>query len=251
MTLIHKTDIKLEVLFFMIFLRHFRSNSYTKESMRYAFEKYCLDYEFPEPVDLGTGNKAIVITIEQAIKLMEHMLGKFKTTRGSNSYATYSFPYADIRAAIEARIKDKSATGMELVVYLDYFHELKQKLIGMKMYKDSLEEMHEQEGIVPMETAAKILSKECNIVLGRSQLFEYLRDNNIMLQTSNTPYQRFINSGYFRVETNSRSNKLYGVTRVTAKGLQWLKDKINEEVNNGSTREETSQSSGKLPTLLG
>lgn len=67
------------------------------------------------------------------------------------------------------------------------------------------------------------------IGIGRSKLFSILRDMNILL-ANNTPYQRYIDRGYFKVieSTFSKGNKisLYSKTTITPKGQVWLANKL-------------------------
>ena len=73
-----------------------------------------------------------------------------------------------------------------------------------------------------MNDAAKLLGIKG---LGRNKLFEQLRSRGV-LDESNVPYQRFLNSGHFEViEKPYDYNGMVGitkVTRVTQKGLQWM-----------------------------
>ena len=67
------------------------------------------------------------------------------------------------------------------------------------------------------------------IGIGRSKLFSTLRDKSILL-ANNTPYQRYIDRGYFKVieSTFSKGNKisLYSKTTITPKGQVWLANKL-------------------------
>lgn len=67
------------------------------------------------------------------------------------------------------------------------------------------------------------------IGIGRSKLFSTLRDMSILL-ANNTPYQRYIDRGYFKVieSTFSKGNKisLYSKTTITPKGQVWLANKL-------------------------
>ncbi|WP_146139959.1 phage antirepressor KilAC domain-containing protein [Salsuginibacillus halophilus] len=63
---------------------------------------------------------------------------------------------------------------------------------------------------------------------GRNNLFKELRAQGV-LKKNNTPYQRFIDAGYFSVKQtpikNGRFNKPQ--TYVTAKGVDWLDKQVN------------------------
>lgn len=68
------------------------------------------------------------------------------------------------------------------------------------------------------------------IGIGRSRLFSTLRDMGILL-ANNTPYQRYIDRGYFKVveSTFNKGNRtsLYSKTTITPKGQVWLANKLN------------------------
>lgn len=71
--------------------------------------------------------------------------------------------------------------------------------------------------------------------VGRNELFKYLREAKI-LNASNLPYQRYINSGYFEVKHSEKNGHFFNTTLATQKGMGWLvmnKDKI---VTKGETK---------------
>lgn len=67
------------------------------------------------------------------------------------------------------------------------------------------------------------------ISIGRSRLFSTLRDKGILL-ANNTPYQRYIDRGYFKVveSTFNKGNRtaIYSKTTITPKGQVWLANKL-------------------------
>lgn len=80
------------------------------------------------------------------------------------------------------------------------------------------------ENLLTLNDAAKVLGK------GRNKLMEYLR-SVMILRVNNTPYQEFINAGYFEVKVKpfkkGDSNFDYPQTFVTGKGLIWLKKRLS------------------------
>lgn len=71
--------------------------------------------------------------------------------------------------------------------------------------------------------------------VGRNELFKHLREAKI-LNASNLPYQRYINSGYFEVKHSEKNGHFFNTTLATQKGMGWLvmnKDKI---VTKGETK---------------
>jgi len=65
------------------------------------------------------------------------------------------------------------------------------------------------------------VAKVCNLGVGRNTLFEFLRNNKI-LRDNNTPYQQFIDSGYFRV-IESKYNKPDGSVHISLKTVVYQK----------------------------
>lgn len=76
--------------------------------------------------------------------------------------------------------------------------------------------------LLSMDETAKVL----DMGIGRNNLFKILRDKKILMD-NNIPYQRYINSGYFKsVERTTRVNnvdKIYIVTFVKQKGLDYIR----------------------------
>lgn len=67
---------------------------------------------------------------------------------------------------------------------------------------------------------------------GQNRMFKWLRNQKILMH-DNTPYQRFVDAGYFRVVEGTYRNKngeslTYPRTLVTGKGQPWLVAKFNE-----------------------
>lgn len=81
---------------------------------------------------------------------------------------------------------------------------------------------------IPMADVAKVL----DMGIGRNKLFDFLRKNNILM-SDNKPYQRYVDSGYFRV-VEQRFDKGYGEiginikTLVFQKGIDFIRKKLNE-----------------------
>lgn len=75
---------------------------------------------------------------------------------------------------------------------------------------------------IEMKEAAKVL----NMGIGRNKLFELLRNNKI-LDNKNQPYQRYVDSGYFRlIETQYEVNGEIRINRKTVvfqKGLDFIR----------------------------
>ena len=82
-----------------------------------------------------------------------------------------------------------------------------------------------------MNQMAKLLKDE-NIPIGRNRLFEILRKKEI-LRNNNETYQKYIESGYFKVKENTYDTpygtKTYIKTYVTGKGQIWITEKLRKE----------------------
>ena len=79
-------------------------------------------------------------------------------------------------------------------------------------------------GLLSMNEAAK------SIKIGRNQMMAELRGMDILMD-NNTPYQKFIDIGYFKVIVSPVEKAGFNVmvTKVTGKGLTWLAKKFDRE----------------------
>lgn len=92
-----------------------------------------------------------------------------------------------------------------------------QLLLEQKPKVDFFEAVTGSKDTVDIGTVAKVLNKK----IGRNKLFEILRDKNILM-SSNMPYQKFIDCGYFRV-IETKYNKPDGSTHIGFKTLVYQK----------------------------
>lgn len=110
----------------------------------------------------------------------------------------------------------------ELADKCDVIEQQKLELTAAKPKVQFYDQVRESEHTLSMNDAAKLLGIKG---LGRNKLFEQLRSRGV-LDDTNVPYQRFLNSGHFEViEKPYEYNGMVGitkVTRVTQKGLQWM-----------------------------
>ena len=78
---------------------------------------------------------------------------------------------------------------------------------------------------------SKIVKNE-NIKIGRNRLFDWLR-NSGYLMSNNTPYQKYINDGYFKVIETIRNTpygtKIFPKTLITGKGQVNLVERLRTE----------------------
>ncbi len=99
----------------------------------------------------------------------------------------------------------------------------------MKPKAEFYDQVAEAKGTFSMNEAAKIL----NLGIGRNKMFEFLREKGILME-NNLPYQRYIESGYFKVAEIPYKVDYYTYAKfktvVTQKGLTFLfKTIINEK----------------------
>jgi len=87
------------------------------------------------------------------------------------------------------------------------------------------------ENLIDMNAMAKLAAEE-NIKIGRNRLFQWLRKNEILM-SDNLPYQKYIESGYFKVKESvfetSSMMKTHQQTLVTGKGQRYIIGKLKKE----------------------
>lgn len=85
--------------------------------------------------------------------------------------------------------------------------------------------------IIDMNAMAK-LAREENIRIGRNRLFQWLREKGILM-SDNLPYQKYIESGYFKVKESvfevDGIKKTFQQTFVTGKGQQYIIGRLKRE----------------------
>lgn len=81
-----------------------------------------------------------------------------------------------------------------------------------------------------MRDMAKLLCDQ-NINIGEKRLYKLLRNNGILMD-DNTPYQSYVDRGYFYIKENTFNTpygqKLNKTTLVTPKGQIWMVGKVKE-----------------------
>lgn len=90
---------------------------------------------------------------------------------------------------------------------------------------DFANQVSNTDSLLDLGKVAKML-KEDGIDIGRNKLFEFLRKEKVLM-SDNTPYQRFVDNGYFKVKVSTRDNG-YGkvweqcTTFATGKGQLYI-----------------------------
>lgn len=87
------------------------------------------------------------------------------------------------------------------------------------------------ENLIDMNAMAKLARAE-NIPIGRNRLFKWLRENEILM-SNNLPYQKYIESGYFKVKENifevDGMTRTFQQTFVTGKGQLYIISRLKNE----------------------
>lgn len=98
---------------------------------------------------------------------------------------------------------------------------LQEKNESLQFRSDFVDVCFSTDGMFSMEETAKILKLD----IGRNEMMKQLREKGV-LTTSNTPIQRFISNGYFKVVENlvenGRFKKLVSTTYATQKGIGYI-----------------------------
>lgn len=98
----------------------------------------------------------------------------------------------------------------------------------MKPKAEFFDAVTESKDAVDVGSVAKVL----NMGIGRTRLFEFLRDCGILMQ-NNQPYQKYVDAGYFRV-IEQKWNKPDGSTHISLKtvvyqkGVDYIRRKFSE-----------------------
>lgn len=79
-----------------------------------------------------------------------------------------------------------------------------------------------------IERFAKLVTEKLGINTGRNRMFQWLRKNGY-LQANNMPYQRYINSGWFKTYEVVKAGHAFTVPSITGKGQQKLFEKFAAE----------------------
>lgn len=119
----------------------------------------------------------------------------------------------------------KLAYEQQLVI-----EEQKQKLIEAEPKVEFYDTVTGSDTTIDLGQAAKVLNYKG---LGRNKLFQYLRDKDILM-SNNTPYQRYVDAGYFRLiettwNTPNNDSMIYLKTVIYQKGLDFLSKVIEKD----------------------
>lgn len=111
------------------------------------------------------------------------------------------------------------ASKQQLVI--ESQNETIKKLEPRSLYFD---QMISTDGLVSMQEVAKLLNIKD---MGRTKLFQELRNGNVIMKNSTVPYQHFVNKGYFELKEEivilkGGIRKVNVTTWTTQKGLAFI-----------------------------
>lgn len=87
----------------------------------------------------------------------------------------------------------------------------------MKPKEEFFDAVTDSKDVIEMKDVAKVL----DMGIGRNKLFKFLRERNVLMN-NNTPYQEYVDRGYFRV-IEQKYNRGYGETGINIKTLVFQK----------------------------
>lgn len=112
--------------------------------------------------------------------------------------------------------------------------DLKAKITEQKPLVDFAVHVSQSKDTIDMNEMAKI-AKDENIDIGRNRLIAWLKEKKILL-SNNTPYQSYIERGYFDVvevkKDTSYGTRVFPKTVITGKGQIWIIEKLRSEYQN-------------------
>ena len=180
-----------------------------------------------------------VKTIQRAVDSLDINVARV----GSNHTMVFTEEQATaIKIAIENHSKvnaltPKTTLEKQLIIQQamqlqqEMITELQDKVAKLEPAAEFAYQICSSKDAIDIGNCAKVLNRN----IGRNRLFEFLRNKNI-LQQDNIPYQKYIDSGYFRViETKftipSGETKISLKTLVLQKGVAYINKLLKEEHN--------------------
>lgn len=109
--------------------------------------------------------------------------------------------------------------------------DLKIKITEQKPLVDFAVHVSQSKDTIDIGEMAKV-AKDEHINIGRNRLFDWLKEKKILM-SNNTPYQTYIDRGYFDVvevkKDTSYGARVFPKTVITGKGQIWIIEKLREE----------------------
>lgn len=186
---------------------------------------------FPNKVFIN--GKTTYYTEEEATMIID------KIQHNNNNQNNLSSSSIGIKTALTPALRIKQAMEMMQEAYeeeleiLRLKNEEQQQLIEQQQPKvEFYDKVVDSKDWIDMGQVAKVLNEG----IGRTKLFEFLRNNKI-LDKKNNPYQQYQDQGYFRlIETSytlpNGDCKIYLKTLVSQKGLDFIRKKLKNHLTN-------------------
>lgn len=108
--------------------------------------------------------------------------------------------------------------------FMNKVEEQQNQINEMQPHVEDWSAFMDSKGNMTISKVAKALDIDG---IGRNNLFAILRNHEV-LRDNNEPYQRYIDSGYFKVVTGTKNNFKFAQTLVTGKGMSWINKKMKE-----------------------
>ena len=117
-------------------------------------------------------------------------------------------------------------------IQAEMIEELQNKVSRLEPAANFAYQLCSSKDTIEIGECAKVLNKN----IGCNRLFEFLRNSNV-LQSNNTPYQKYIDAGYFRVieskyVTPNRETKISLKTVVFQKDVAYINKLLSKAVEN-------------------
>lgn len=158
----------------------------------------------------------------EAMKMKVKFLNEFKRMKEQLSKPQFNLPQTMPEALrmLAAEIEEKESIKAEkerlALETAEQQKKLQEQEAPVAIYKLAIS----AHNTMSMQEVAKSLGT------GRNRLFRFLREEKVIMNGSNVPYQRYIESGYFKVVERPRASGDSIIndpaTRVTAKGFDYI-----------------------------
>ncbi|MCY8548074.1 phage regulatory protein/antirepressor Ant [Bacillus vallismortis] len=194
-------------------LNFFVENSYTVDGNKRPYKYYLLTRKGCDMVANKTNGEKGVLFTAQYVTRFEEMETQLKRQLVPSYMIDNSIQRAE-RWIQEQKERERIESEKLL---------LEQQVTEYQPKVEKYHQFLDADGLMDMGTLAKNL----NCGMGKIKLFRFLREQKVLMK-GNAPYQRYVNSGYFKVITKTTPVGNKSVTLVTAKGADFIADLIRK-----------------------
>lgn len=133
--------------------------------------------------------------------------------------------------SVSTKIEEDQMIAQALIILQRRIQDANKEIARLKPAAEFAYQICSSKDAIDIGNCAKVLNRN----IGRNNLFEFLRNRKV-LQQDNIPYQKYIDSGYFRViETKytipSGETKISLKTLVLQKGVAYINKLLREKEN--------------------